>query len=151
MVNRSIYATDHASRRAAGTLRWPCLLVFSLAIAGCGDKGPQLVEVSGKVSYQGSPVTQGTIHLGPAEGSPGTRPGVGNIDSTGHYTIRSLPGRDGIAPGNYLVTIQSYTGSHLEGNVKYLVPQKYTDAEKSGLVLEVPADSKRLKQDFPLE
>jgi hypothetical protein len=129
-------------------------LAFVVALSGligCSQQGPQLVEVEGIVNYKGQPVTQGTIHLGPAEGSSGSRPGVGNIDAAGRYTIRSLPGREGIAPGTYNVTIQSYTGSHLEGNVKYLVPQRYTDPQKSGLTLDVPADKSSLEKNFDLE
>lgn len=150
------------ARRSACKTNLPCpsfplsqgfagLLLLAMVATGCGDSGTDLVKVSGKIAYQGSPLSQGTIHLGPVEGSESTRPGVGNIDANGHYTIRSVPGRDGIAPGTYQVTIQSYTGSHLDGDVKYLIPQKYANVETSGLQLEVPANARKFEKNFDLQ
>lgn len=134
--------------------RWckPLLAMVLFSCIGCGEEGPRLIEVEGVVTYQGSPVTQGTIHFGPAPESTAKRPAVGNLGSDGRYTLRSLPNREGIEPGEYVVTVQSYTGSHLDGSVEYLVPEIYTSVETSGLTATVGTDEgSRIERDFSLD
>ena len=74
-------------------LRFPiCLLLCLSACLGCAEPGPTLVEVRGKVTYQGKPVTVGTIVCTPQPGSGGlNRPATGKIESDGSFELRALP------------------------------------------------------------
>lgn len=64
------------------------------ALAGCGSKTN---AVTGKVTFNGQPVTGGSLTFLPASGSEGAsaslgKPAVGIVDSTGAYKI--VPGAD---------------------------------------------------------
>ena len=73
-----------------------------LAVAGCGDPlGRQ--AVSGKVTFKGQPLDQGSIRFVPADGKGATESG-GGIEN-GKYTI---PRDHGLVPGKYKVTVFSY-------------------------------------------
>lgn len=62
-----------------------CLL--SAVIAGCFSSGPAVGEVSGKVTFKGKPVKEGTVtFLNSSEGSAGESP----IDANGSYRIPQL-------------------------------------------------------------
>ncbi|CAK9037553.1 Alpha-L-fucosidase (Alpha-L-fucoside fucohydrolase) [Durusdinium trenchii] len=67
------------------------------------------------------------------------RPCVGQLGEDGRYQMRAFPKQIGIAPGKYRVAVQAYTGSHLDGSVKYLVPERFANADTSKLEVEVPA------------
>ena len=67
-----------------------CLIASCLSsvfIAGCSPSGPAVGEVSGKVTFKGQPVKEGTVtFLNPNEGGAGESP----IDANGNYTIPQL-------------------------------------------------------------
>jgi hypothetical protein len=81
--------------------RVPLVGLFALApffLLGCGDsKG----GVSGMVSYNGKPVTGGTITLHPQAGTNATAPISAQIDPSSNFTSQDLP------PGNYQVAIET--------------------------------------------
>jgi len=60
-----------------------------LLVAGFGCSGKKSVEISGKVTYKGAPVTGGQITFEPASGS-GTA-GKGSIDAKGNYKVSGAP------------------------------------------------------------
>lgn len=71
-----------------------CLPIVS--IAGCSPSGPAVGEVSGKVTFKGQPVKEGTVtFLNPNEGGAGESP----IDANGGYAIPKL------VVGEYLVIV----------------------------------------------
>jgi hypothetical protein len=117
---------------------------------GCGKdrNGDQFLPVRGKVSYQGAPLTTGTVILvaDPTKGNTTQHEPRGSIDDQGNYRV-STAGRRGAPPGWYKVAViankpripsepYAVTGS--------LLPTKYGDANTSELAIEVrekPADA----------
>ena len=76
-----------------------CLIASCLSsflIVGCFPSGPEVGEVSGKVSFKGQPVKEGTVtFLNPSEGGAGESP----IGANGSYTIPEL------VVGDYIVIV----------------------------------------------
>lgn len=122
------------------SLRLALLLV---ALTGCTNSAPQVVEVHGTVTYRGAPLKSGNIFFQPkdAKVSP-ARPVSASIAPDGTYSLRAFPGRDGVLPGEYLVAVDSHTDTFREADTVYLVPKRYVKAQTSGLTANVPADAK---------
>lgn len=128
------------------------ILIPTCVVAGCSQKGPELVEVRGTVTYHGKPLGIGTINFVPvsSQGAP-SRPAVGRIEPDGNYALRAYPDRDGVLAGEYQVAINAYTGSLLENTAVYLVPKRLANPQTSGLKAIVPAHvAEPLGLDFRL-
>jgi hypothetical protein len=129
------------------------LLVFVAmlaALSGCGSGRPKPYPTTGRITYQGKPVSEGTIVFHPAHG----RPAVGVIAADGSYRLTTFEQGDGALPGRYAVTIESRRTSaarpktleeELSGvgaaqglpTVIWLVPEKYANQETTPLTAEV--------------
>ena len=127
--------------------------VVSLA-GGCGPQsGAGLVQARGTITYNGQPLTQGSISFIPTGTTGGSA--AGNIDSEGHYTLSTLKAGDGIAPGTYQVRIESWaspprmdeTGTHPG---KPAIPERYFDLGRSGLTATVESKSEPQEINFDL-
>ncbi len=127
-----------------GRSRW--CLVASLCLAclipmACGPSGPKLVKVRGRVTYQGKPVTKGTVAFQSTQ--PDRRNATGQIDPDGYYTLQTEAPGDGAEAGAYYVAIFSRDDVVLDYipatpiPPKYLVPQKFENPEKSGIIKTV--------------
>jgi len=115
----------------------------ALACLGCQSNEPEVVEVQGRVTYQGQPVTTGTISFSPQTVDMGApqRPATAVLDADGSYRLKAFRSRFGMPPGEYAVSVLSYEGSMLEPKtVKYLIPKKFSVSGTSGLVATVPDD-----------
>lgn len=131
-----------------------CLAAL-LASVGCGS-GDGLVEVSGVVLLDGSPLSSGQIDFFPEVG----RPSSGQIDSEGRYQLSTNNPGDGANPGAYVVTVTSRKTPNEEpmyasiedelngvrtdggrstgdGRVQWLAPPRYSNRASSGLTAEV--------------
>jgi hypothetical protein len=82
-----------------------------LLLAGCGDKGPGLIPVTGKVTYGGGPwPTTGNINfnpVAPAEGYPRLN-GMAEFGPDGSFTVKSTGDKWGLVPGKYMVTLECW-------------------------------------------
>ncbi|MEQ8208948.1 MAG: hypothetical protein RH917_03880 [Lacipirellulaceae bacterium] len=79
-----------------------CLFAMAALLqAGCNDLP---ATVSGVVSVGGNPIPDGKIGFYPVAGGP---PAVSNIGPDGKYEVRTAS-RDGLATGEYLVSVTSY-------------------------------------------
>lgn len=127
-----------------------------IAIAGCGSEGG-LVPVTGVVTMDGEPVTEGRIEFFPQSG----RPASGVIRSDGRYSLTTYESGDGAKPGEYVVTVtarqtpntapmyksmedelmgkvnEEYSPESDSARVKWLVPKIYSNRASSGLTAEV--------------
>lgn len=115
-----------------------CLPVFPLVLAlGCGDSPKPLVPVSGKVSYRGMPLQNGTIVFtpDPRKGSSGDM-AFSEIKPDGTYSLHTGKGL-GAAPGHYRITVASVFGTPQYNYQPASLPEKYRDPEQSGLFFEV--------------
>ena len=113
------------------------LLVAIVVAVGC-DSGPNANPVSGKITYEGKPVTSGLINFR----AEGKRPLGGGIQPDGTYQF-DLP------PGTYKVRIDTpgaLPPGWKEGDPPgqmgpRQVPEKYADFTASGLTATVTEDS----------
>ena len=134
--------TLHFRWIAAGLMAVGCLSAL-----GCGTdaQGPQMFDVTGKVTYQGKPVGYGHVTLVGEQGPP-SPPAVLKDDGT--FSTRAVPGA-------HKVVVQAIPPAEggkpdplSEGGVDYsqakpaksLVPLKYARAETSDVTVEITAD-----------
>jgi len=79
------------------------VLFFLVVAIGCSSQGAfDTVPVHGTVTYDGKPVTEGTIDLVPLPGTGNDmvgKPGAATIQSDGTYQAGTYAAADGIVPG----------------------------------------------------
>jgi hypothetical protein len=135
---------QRAARRLAGVI-----LVLAWG-GGCGDPSDlgHVVPVSGRVTLDNEPVTarSGTVVFVPdaEKGNQGLIRPAGNVDGGGTYTLFTR-GRKGAPAGWYKVVVTAtapldpVTTSTRRDHPRprILVPQKYGDAGKTDLSIEV--------------
>jgi hypothetical protein len=126
-------------------------LLFTVAL-GCGRKqGMETAPVSGKVTYKGKPVPNGTVMFVPAEGPAAT----GEIGPDGSYKLTTYANNDGAVLGTHKVSITALqdTGGGLpeqrSGTPPSLLPSKYLSHDTSGLTAEVKASDNQVNFDLP--
>ena len=135
---------------------------LSMMILGCGGaSGPELIEVSGTVTYQAKPIKDGVIKFIPVAGSQAPTRSVPIKDRA--YTAS---GRAALGIGTYKTEITAYTGDsantkpHLVSDAEseknqpkpreQILPEKYnTKSELDELTVE--AGSGAITKDFKLE
>ncbi len=150
-----LFIYNHSSRfNRKPLLFMVCVLLSTLT--GCGDGHPARSLVTGTVSYNGKPISIGSLVFVPVGGGPSAQ---GKVARDGSYEMGTFDEDDGVIPGNYKVMIVALTssgGSGLpEDEVKAnnepvsVIPEWYGDLEKSGLLVTVTAD-KPNTIDFPL-
>jgi hypothetical protein len=125
-------------------------IIVSVALAsGCGPKSdrPKLVPVSGTVSYKGQPLADGTVSFRPQKG----RAGMGKIKDGKIIEVTSYELNDGLPVGQYKVAVQSMSNADdMYAEHKSLIPEKYSDVEKSELTADIK-DAKENVLSFDLK
>jgi hemoglobin len=86
-------------------------------------------SVQGHITFQGKPLTGGTIVLMSAQGNSG-----GDIKADGTYRV------EGVKPGEYTVSVKGGKGD--------AVPAKYGDPKTSGLMINVTAGTQSFDIDL---
>lgn len=117
---------------------------FALAIlvcltwhVGCGEKGPTLVEVSGKVVMNGQPLTAGSIHLTPAEENSFQSDQPSSLlELDGSFSIKTFPYGEGVPPGKYQVTLSPALATRIRH-------PELADPKQTPWRIEVPAEGLR--------
>jgi hypothetical protein len=116
------------------------ILVIGAMASGCSRKsGMETAPVSGQVTYRGKAVPTGTVMFVPGAGPAAT----GEISSDGRYKLTTYSAGDGAVIGTHKVTITALQGmgdvlpEQRNATPPPLVPAKYLDGEKSGLVADV--------------
>jgi len=97
----SFVGMQKPGRNAACLAGW---LVLGVAV-GCGGNA-SVAKVTGKVNYNGQPVTGGTLMFLPVphEGSvEGGEPGVAAVETTGTFTVSTNGKQDGALIGKHRV------------------------------------------------
>ncbi len=124
-------------------------LVLIVSAVGCG--GSNLAKVTGKVTYNGNPVTSGTITFAAAD-----KPAAyGDLQPDGTYSLKTEKPGDGATPGAYqvmVVAMQDQGDSLPEernGLPAPTVPIKYTSLATTDLKADV-ASGKENVFDFNL-
>ncbi len=113
-----------------------CLLAGLLI--GCSSQGP---EVTGKVTFNGQPLTTGVViyHPDASKGNQSKHQARGRIDEQGNYTLTCDSRECGIAAGWYRVSVIS---TRKDPRNEYavptsIIPRRYGDPRASGQSREV--------------
>ena len=129
------------------------LLVVSLLV-GCGQRGPDKVNVRGMVTYGDEPVDNGDILFYPVEGTPGAVSGASI--SAGRYLAN---GKGGVPIGKHRVEVRAYRSRAARQNPtnrfeepgaprEQYLPEQYNT--KSTLVVSIDGAQPSAVQDFQL-
>jgi hypothetical protein len=149
-----------------------------LAAIGCskGGKLEGLVPVSGTITSKGSPVEGAAVTFSPAQqsGPAQMRAASGMTDKDGKFVLTTLKSQDGAFPGDYRVAVTKIEtkilmtseefyakGKDVYGKdgrpkpvkmseSKSLLPEKYGDPVKSGLMATVKQGDKN-SFNFPVD
>ena len=115
-------------------------------LAGCGDSNPAVYPVTGTVSFNGEPLSTGTIVFIPKSGGASAQ---GQIGSGGKYTLTTFTDGDGALPGTHTVMVSAMKDNGPEAPATALVPDKFS-SENSGLTGEVKEQDENVV-DFDLK
>ena len=130
---------------------WATLLLLATATTGC-QKPELLGKVSGKVTFQGQPVSEGLVLLVNAEQGIHL---TAKLGEDGSFDVKSVSGA-GLPPGTYQIAI---TPPRVEFPIDPTeappiiqehpnIPGKYHNAARSGLTLVVKEGENRLDVDM---
>lgn len=125
-----------------------------IACLGCGGTtGPELAEVTGKVTLGGQPLAKASLQFTPE--SPGGSPSYGVTDSEGSYELQFSSDRSGAMPGKHRVEILPVepetddSGKPVDGTIAVKIPAKYSqpgsltaDVQAGGNSIDFALDSK---------
>lgn len=135
-----------------------CLIgVLSFGLLGCGSSGPQVVPVTGVVTYKNQPIGKINVMFVPAD-----LQGLiaeGTTDENGNFELQTRSPGDGAMTGNYKVSFKYVSDvipdmPGFAGGVKpepSPIPEKYGDENKSGFTATVDSDGSKNKFTFNLE
>lgn len=139
------------------------VLGSTLLLVGCGRSGPHTIPISGRVTYQGKPVSTGEVRYVPQDGS--ARQARGTLDSNGEFRLTTYALNDGALPGDYqiaVISLEPHVGEPGRDESqaaaapraiparKSRVPERYGKAETSGLSDHVDDDHPGYRE-FKLE
>jgi len=142
-VHFNLFASCLSSRRFAVTALTASLLIVS----GCGAENELgLIPIRGEVTYNGKPLSDGSVIYVPVE--PNGRQASGRINADGTFDLTTLKGKDGAMKGSYQIAVYALkskaggipsredmessnrsTGAEPE----FVVPEKYADPSTSEL------------------
>ena len=137
------------------------LLILALVSTGCGPAKLPVVRITGKVTFEGKPVEGASVIFSPMD-SEG-RLASGLTDAKGEFLVLTQGAvKTGVLPGHYRIAVFKYTlvdarnnpvvlsgesepfdpskrtpGSSARPVPKLALPDKYKNAETSGLTAEV--------------
>jgi hypothetical protein len=133
-----------------------CLL--STTLFGCGPKsGHGLVPVEGKVTLNGGPLPEGgsgSVTFASTDGKGNTATGL--LDSSGRYRMSTFEPNDGVAPGEYKVSViwtSPGSGDPKTGVLRppaSMIDAKFSNPATSGLTATV-SESGNKNLDFDLK
>ena len=119
------------------------LLILCTSL-GC-ERGPEMVPVTGTISFQGKPLSYGSVMFQPV-GVEGARTARSQIDSDGSFALTTEKAGDGVAAGTCHVRITAFESQRPDATVnkqqemalgRSAIPQRYQNFGTSGIVIEV--------------
>lgn len=143
-----------------------CSVLFwsyaAVVLGGCGggnDKWkkdrPKVASAEGSVKYKGAPIEGAIVIFVPQDGKSAAASAM--TDAAGNFKMSAFSSELGAVPGKYKVTVsktiqaQAPAGTaagHDDPNFgvvippQHLIPEKYSQAETSGLIADVPEAGK---------
>jgi hypothetical protein len=132
------------------------ILLAVIVLAGCGERGPERIVVSGTVTYNGKPLPNGMIRFLPTAQSAAPVAGANIVN--GQYRVDS---RGGVPVGPATVQIEAYRRTKvalppgaprppngIDEVVEQYIPRKYNAGTE--LKITIPSGSRAITQDFDL-
>jgi hypothetical protein len=125
------------------------LFLIGIPLCGCGTSGIPVIKATGKVKYNGEPLADATVSfVATGEGGRGAS-GMTLQDGTFQVVTQGAV-KGGCIPGSYKIKITKmiavdaggkpiigeYHGTEMP-QIKTVIPQKYSDADRSGFTAEV--------------
>ncbi len=109
-----------------------------VTLIGCSGGGAPTGKVVGKVTFDGKPVTSGSLTFAPASGTVG-KPAVGAVTADGSYTLSTYAADDGAVVGRHKVIYSPSAGDSAQQESQIPEPGKHDEAKPveipfSGLV-----------------
>jgi hypothetical protein len=126
---------DSRLRSCLARFAWAAAAIAPLlaAACGCGDnRHAGKYEVSGAVSWEGTPIEKGFITYEPADGKPAEAGAIAD----GHYSFFAYPGKNRVAIR--AEKIEGFNKGMNQPNVVQYIPAAYN--VQSELSVEVTAD-----------
>lgn len=127
-----------------------------LVCVGCGEGGPPLLKVEGKVTFDGKPLENAELTFAPDPSNKDVTAGSAMTADDGTYKAR-YQSRFGLAEGKYKISIRKIetkdtaklppelkgdpTQLEMMGAFKQSLPDKYASLDKSSFTIEVKADA----------
>jgi len=128
-------ANGYFGRDLMGNRNFPVVALLLATVAGCSRSRetppPDVVPVSGTLTYRGEPVADARLTFWADDES---EPAFALTDRQGRFRCVSNDA-DGIASGEYLVTVSRAGGG---------IPEKYADADSSPLRVSVEQEDANL-------
>jgi len=127
---------------------------IALAANGCGSSGPQLAKVTGSVT-KGGKLQQGVnVAFVPADLKQGSTVGS-RTDSDGKFEVLVKPGsytvaltkmvdKNGKVPKDSENPAEDYVMLEAAGQLRQVLPAKYTSVDSSPFKVDIPAEGKDL-------
>jgi hypothetical protein len=107
------------------------------AVAGCGPRGPETVQVTGTVTLDGEPVEGAVVGFRPTAGTPATA----TTDASGRFTLNATPGQNGVTvtKSELVGEAPAEDAEATAGDVetRMLLPIRYSAVQGSGLSFDV--------------
>ena len=140
-------------------LKHNLLVLFAVALLGCGESGPKLYKSGGSVKFKGAALPGADVVFVPEDGS---LPSIGRTDEQGRFDLRT-GGKPGAPAGGYKVSVTAVrqkravseaeavgmTSEQIAANHETLIPVKYNNLITSGLTATVGKDA--AANDFSFE
>ncbi|MDZ4821608.1 MAG: hypothetical protein SGJ20_21820 [Planctomycetota bacterium] len=113
-----------------------------ISVVGCGDSGPELFPVQGKVTLDGKPLADAGVMFMPTDKGPSAN---GTTDSDGHFELMTV-NRAGAIRGTHPVVIAKRKYVPLKPGdepvpagvrAEWYSPKKYSNPATSGLTADV--------------
>jgi hypothetical protein len=130
-----------------GCLVLPLTICWLIGCGGPKDGQLPTAQVSGQVSYRGSPLGQGEVKFIPVQAGVGARVAYGTLNEQGSYRLGTYGQDDGAVLGDYQVVVESraeipadvaqHATKHDLARAKPMIPERYADPSKSGLTAHV--------------
>jgi hypothetical protein len=137
--------------------RASCFLGVALLCAftvGCGPSEEPLVPVEGKITFEGKPLTKGSVGFHPDVARNNLSKNIPHgVISDGRYKMMTQP-RDGAPVGWYKVTVNVTEPSDPKNPYslpRSLIPERFSKVTETELAVEVRTDAPAGAYDLELK
>lgn len=133
--------TEQEPRKSSGLLLMTALLLSTLSQAvGCGDGRPKRVQVTGRVTIDGEPLTHGYVRLFPSKG----RMSGGTLDEEGRFRLSCFESGDGVILGEHKIAVLGQEQLD-ETRIRWHAPKVYARPTTSGLKQTIDSSTETIE------